>query len=206
MPDMDGFDVADALLSIPETERPQIVFVTAHDRHAVRAFEINAIDYVLKPYTVERIRKAVDRVRERQVYRANRTDEESGLKHVVSNSSNRQGQTMSDRYATRLVFKSRGRILFLPIDEIRWIESEENYVRICTGSESHLLRETIVHLESRLDPNSFLRVHRSTIVNLHYVKEVRNEPGGDASVVLTSGDKIAMGRSYKARIQKLLKG
>ena len=201
MPDMDGFDVVDALSVIPKVQRPQIVFVTANDRYAVRAFEIHAIDYVLKPYTVDRLRAAVDRVRERQASRGN----EESVKETGAIGSNGHGQKTSERYATRLVFKSRGRILFLPISEIRWIEAEENYVRICTGTESHLLRETIGHLESRLDPTSFLRVHRSSIVNLHYVKEVKNEPDGDATVILMSGEKIPMSRSYRARIQKLLK-
>jgi len=205
MHDMDGFDVVDALSSIPKAKRPQVVFVTANDRYAVRAFEIHAIDYVLKPYTLERLRKAVERVRERQATNTNGGGDKNDLSSAGPIELNDQNQRMSERYATRLVFKSRGRILFLPIHEIRWIEAEENYVRICTASESHLLRETIGHLESRLDPQLFLRVHRSAIVNLHCVKEVRNEPDGDATVVLLSGERIAMSRSYRARIQKLLK-
>ena len=205
MPDMDGFDVVDALSTIPKPRRPQVVFVTANDRYAVRAFEIHAIDYVLKPYTVERLRTTVDRVRERQAARTNGNEDASVAEPTGAGGTNGQEQKTAERYATRLVFKSRGRILFLPINEIRWIEAEENYVRICTASESHLLRETIGHLESRLDPQFFLRVHRSAIVNLHYVKEVKNEPDGDATVVLMSGEKVAMSRSYRARIQKLLK-
>ena len=104
-----------------------------------------------------------------------------------------------------MIFKSRGRILFLSVDDIRWIEAQENYVRICTGKDSHLLRETIGSLETRLDPNSFLRVHRSAIVNLHHVKEVKNESDGDATVVLKSGEQVPMSRSYRSKIQKLLK-
>ena len=205
MPDMDGFDVVDALSAMPKAKRPQIVFVTANDRYAVRAFEIHAIDYVLKPYTVERLRNAVDRVRERRAATGNATDSAKGAESLGINTTNGNGEKSSERYTTRLVFKSRGRILFLPTNEIRWIEAEENYVRICTAQESHLLRETIGHLESRLDPRSFLRVHRSAIVNMHYVKEVKNEADGDATVVLVGGERIAMSRSYRARIQKLLK-
>ena len=93
---------------------------------------------------------------------------------------------------TRIVYKSRGRILFLPISDIRWTKAEENCVRICTGAESHLLRKTIGHLESRLDPQNFLRVHRSAIVNLQYVSEVRPEVDGSATVVLIDGQKISM--------------
>ena len=104
-----------------------------------------------------------------------------------------------------MVFKSRGRVLFLSIEDIRWFEAEENYVRIHTASESHLLRETIGRLESRLDPRSFIRIHRSSIVNLQYVKEVKREANGDATVVLTGGEQIALSRSYRSRIQRLVK-
>lgn len=205
MADMDGFDVVEALSSIPEERRPQVVFVTANDRHAVRAFEIQAIDYVLKPYTMERLQTTLDRVRAQQASKENGSAEALELKNDTAHEVTGRDQKTTERYATRLVFKSRGRILFLPIKEIRWIEADENYVRICTGSESHLLRETIGHIESRLDPDSFLRVHRSAIVNLHYVKEVKNKPDGDATVILMSGEKIAMSRSHRARIHKLLK-
>lgn len=107
-------------------------------------------------------------------------------------------------YTSRMVFKSRGRIVFLPVDDIRWIQAEENYVRLHTSDQSHLLRETIGKIESRLDPRSFLRIHRSSIVNLQYVKEVKNEADGDANVLLLSGEKIPMSRSYRARLQKLM--
>jgi two-component system LytT family response regulator len=103
-----------------------------------------------------------------------------------------------------MVFKSRGRILFLPVSDIRWIGAEENYVRISTGSESHLLRETISRVEERLDPDMFLRVHRSTIVNLQFVKEVRTDPPSEFTVVMMNGEKISMSRSYHSRVGELL--
>jgi two-component system LytT family response regulator len=103
-----------------------------------------------------------------------------------------------------MVFKSRGSILFLPVSEIRWIAAEENYVRIATSSDTHLLRETMARLEERLDPEMFLRVHRSSIVNLQYVKEVRTESNGDFSVVLVNGQKVAMSRSYRSRVGEWL--
>jgi two-component system LytT family response regulator len=101
------------------------------------------------------------------------------------------------------VFKSRGRILFLPVSEIRWIGAEENYVRVSTGAETHLLRETMASMEKRLNPSIFLRVHRSAIVNLQYVKEVRTEARGDFIVQLQSGQKISMSRSYHSRIGEM---
>ncbi len=191
MPDMDGFDAVSALSSNPGSKLPQIVFVTANDKWAVRAFECHALDYLLKPFTAERLQAAVQRARDRLVSSQNQV----GSKMVSSG---------SEHYTTRMVFKSRGRILFLSVDDIRWIEAEENYVRLHTASQSHLLRETIGKLERRLDPQSFLRVHRSSIVNLHYVKEVKNETDGDATVLLISGEQIAMSRSYRSRIQRLM--
>jgi two-component system LytT family response regulator len=192
MPDMDGFDAVSALSCNPRGKLPHIVFVTANDKWAVRAFEVHALDYLLKPFTAERLEEAVQRARDCLV--AKKAD-------VGINVSSSAGE----RYTTRMVFKSRGRILFLSVDDIRWIEAEENYVRLHTSNESHLLRESIGRLEGRLDPQSFLRVHRSAIVNLHHVKEVKNESDGDASVLLMSGETIPMSRSYRSRIQRLMR-
>lgn len=192
MPDMDGFDAVSALSSNAGCKLPHIVFVTANDKWAVRAFEFHALDFLLKPFTAERLQAAVQRARESL---------ESSRHRVTDKTLIRE----SERYTTRMVFKSRGRILFLSVEDIRWIEAEENYVRLHTSEQSHLLRETIGRLERRLDPKSFLRVHRSSIVNLHYVKEVKNEADGDASVMLTSGERVSMSRSYRSRIQKLMK-
>jgi two-component system LytT family response regulator len=190
MPDMDGFDVIGALSAPSDFKMPQIIFTTAYDQYAVRAFEIHAIDYLLKPFTSERLRSAIERVRERKAEPAQgRVDMESAGPNP---------------YTTRIVFKSRGRILFLPVCDIRWIGAEENYVRICAGSESHLLRETMARLEKRLNPEMFLRVHRSAIVNLQFVKEVRNDQEGESMVVMTSGEKIPMSRGYRSRIQNWL--
>lgn len=189
MPGMDGFDVIGALTAIKGFTMPYIVFTTAYDQYAVRAFEIHAIDYLLKPFTCERLRSAIRRVREH----ASTGRLEPGKEGVQID--------QVGSYAARIVFKSRGRILFLPVSDIQWIAAEENYVRICTGSESHLLRETMASLEKRLDPQMFLRVHRSSIVNLQYVKEVRTENDGESSVMLLSGQKVAMSRTYRSRLQ-----
>ena len=192
MPDMDGFDIVSALSCDPEEKLPFIIFATANDKWAVRAFEFHAIDYLLKPFTIDRLCAAVQRVRERV---------------ATDKTASGSGAEISEpgRYTTRMVFKSRGRILFLSVNDIRWIEAEENYVRIHTETESHLLREPIGRLEGRLDPRSFLRVHRSSIVNLDYVKEVKNEASGDCSVVMVSGEKISMSRSYRSRVHRLVK-
>jgi two-component system, LytTR family, response regulator len=190
MPGMDGFDVVGAIAS-ESVPMPAIVFTTAYDQYALRAFEVHAVDYLLKPFTGERLNSAIQRVRERLA---------AGENLALPNGKSREASP----YTTRIVFKSRGRILFLPVSEIRWIGAEENYVRLSTERETHLLRETMAHLEERLDPLMFLRVHRSFIVNLQFVKEVRTEHDGESAVIMLDGQRIAMSRSYKSRILESL--
>ena len=187
MPGMDGFDIATELCSSNITPKPHIIFTTAHDQYALRAFEIHAVDYLLKPFTQERLSSAVERARKEILL----------VNHPPGNGAATHG---GSRYTTRIVFKSRGRIVFLPVSDIRWISAEENYVRICTQTETHLLRETMGRLEEKLDPDMFLRVHRSSIVNLQHVKEVRTEADGEYSVVLVNGEKLTMSRGYRSRI------
>ena len=191
MPGMDGLELIKSLCESPEAPMPSIVFTTAYDQYALRAFDVKAVDYLLKPYTAERLHSAVERVRNQ-------------IEYCNKNTAASADSTNGRNYADRIVFKSRGRILFLPVSEIRWIGAEENYVRICTASESHLLRETMASTEKRLDPRQFLRVHRSAIVNLRYIKEVRTEGKGDFVVHLLNGQKVTMSRSYHSRIGELL--
>ncbi len=192
MPGMDGLDLIAELSLSTGITLPRVILTTAYDHYALRAFELNATDYLLKPFSAERLRSAVMRARD-QLRAGERNDDRSQTRDGAP------GQ-----YTARIIFKSRGRILFLPVSDIRWIGAEENYVRICTGTETHLLRETMNSMEQRLDPETFLRVHRSAIVNLRYVKEVRTETRGDFMVHLINGQKLAMSRSYHARISELL--
>lgn len=191
MPGMDGFDVMGALSSQTEMQAPHVIFTTAYDQYAVRAFEVHAVDYLLKPFTYERLRTAIHRVRE-----------QSQLRQAPASANG--GGAVAGLYTNRIIFKSRGRILFLPVSDIRWIGAEGNYVRLSTATESHLLRETMARLEERLDPREFLRVHRSFIVNLQYVKEVRREANGDSVVILDRGNKVALGRSYRSLLNDQL--
>jgi two-component system, LytTR family, response regulator len=193
MPGMDGFDVVGALAEQKDVTAPRVIFTTAYDQYAVRAFEVNAVDYLLKPFTAERLRTAIQRVREQKLTRPPEPSNGGGANSAVS-----------AFYTNRIIFKSRGRILFLPVSDIRWIGAEGNYVRLSTANETHLLRETMAHLEERLDPKGFLRVHRSFIVNLKYVKEVRKEATGESVVVMDSGHKVALGRSYRAVLHRHL--
>lgn len=192
MPGMDGFDVVDALANHADVSLPRIIFTTAYDQYALRAFEVNAVDYLLKPFTPERLRSAIERVRE-----------QSQTRPPAASAGNGNGKGVNF-YTNRIVFKSRGRILFLPVSDIRWIGAEGNYVRLSTATETHLLRETMCHLQERLDPRGFLRVHRSFIVNLKYVKEVRREANGDSVVIMDSGQRVALGRSYRAALNEQL--
>lgn len=188
MPGTDAFALLDQLHADPALVPPRVIFTTAWDAYAIRAFERNAVDYLLKPFTVERLRVAVERARAEILASPKPADRRDDRHHSAS------------PYTTRIVFKSRGRILFLPVADIRWIGAEENYVRICTKAETHLLRQTMTDLEEKLDPAKFARVHRSAIVNLQYVKEVRRESRGDFAVVLVNGQKVPMSRSHHARI------
>ena len=191
MPELDGFGVISALSAEGDVALPRIIFTTAYDRYALRAFEINAIDYLLKPFTRERFSEALQRARQQLM---------ASKAAPVS-----AGRSIENNFETRLVFKSRGRILFLPVADIHWIGAEENYVRICTGRDNHLLRETMAHFETRLDPRHFLRVHRSAIVNLQHVKEIRSgSQEGDSFVLMQGGQKVPLSRGYRARISHLL--
>jgi two-component system LytT family response regulator len=192
MPGMDGFDIVGKLSGGAAFAMPRIIFTTAYDSYALRAFDIHAVDYLLKPFTAGRLHGAVQRARDQILASSQNGGRTASRPQEVSSKS------------PRIVFKSRGRILFLPTSEIRWIGAEENYVRISTGSESHLLRETMSGMEERLDPRTFMRVHRSAIVNLQYVKEVRTESQGEYTVLLFNGQKVAMSRSYHSRIGELM--
>ncbi len=192
MPGMDGFDIATELCSSKSVPPPHIIFTTAHDQYALRAFEIHAVDYLLKPFTRERLSSAVERARKEILL----VNQHPGGNGAVGRSGN--------SYTNRIVFKSRGRIVFLSVSDIRWISAEENYVRISTSTETHLLRETMAHLEEKLDPEMFLRVHRSSIVNLQHVKEVRTEADGEYAVLLLNGEKLTMSRGYHSRINEWL--
>ncbi len=190
MPGMDGFDLIGELAGRTDCQMPHIVFTTAYDQYAVRAFEIHAADYLLKPFTAERLRSAVRRVQEQM--------NAAEIQPAISNGH----RSNASRYTSRIVFKSRGCIVFLPVSDIRWIGAEENYVRICTEKETHLLRETMAHMEERLDPQMFLRVHRSAIVNLQYVKEIRTDQSGDLTVQMVNGQKVPMSRGYRSRVSE----
>jgi two-component system LytT family response regulator len=194
MPVLDGFGV---LAAIGVERMPVVIFVTAYDRYAVRAFEVHALDYILKPVDHERFQTALTHAR--ACIRAKDTAELG--RRVLALLEKRRHEPS---YVERLPIKSSDRIFFLSVEDIDWIEAADNYVRLHAGSRSHLLHETMTNLEKRLDPAQFLRVHRSRIVNVKRIKELHPLFHGEHIVVLQDGTRLSTGRSYRASMQKLL--
>lgn len=170
MPELGGFEVVAAL---DRSSMPAIVFVTAYDAHAIRAFEAQALDYMLKPVDAARLHQSVDRVR-----------------HQVARGA---------EYPERLAIRSRGRTVFIATAEVLYIEAAGNYASVQTKERHHLLRETLSNLESQLDPKRFVRIHRSTIVSVAAVREIRPWLGGDAIVVMSDGKELTLSRTYRDR-------
>ena len=196
MPRRTGLDVVQA---IGPDRMPAVVFVTAYDQYAVKAFEVEAVDYLLKPFDRERFEGAVERAR-KHLDAKNGGALTSQLMQLV-----RELQPAAASRQDRLVVKSGGRIFFLNIDEIDWIEAAGNYVRIHLGKDSHLLRETMNAVELRLDAKMFMRIHRSRIVNMERVKEVHPWLNGDYAVILSDGTKLMLSRGYRDKLQERLK-
>jgi two-component system, LytTR family, response regulator len=196
MPGLDGFDVIEA---VDKGSLPLVVFVTAYDEYAVRAFEVHALDYVLKPFDRERFGKALDRVREELGRGARNGGELEGkLAALLGELEDRR------RRLERIVVKSGGRVFFLRSEDVDWIEAAGNYVELHVGSESHLLRETMSKLESRLDPKLFVRIHRRTIVNVERIRQLEGVTHGEYVVVLKDGTRLGSSRGYRDAVQKML--
>jgi two-component system LytT family response regulator len=193
MPELDGFGVLSAL---DVEQLPSVIFVTAYDQYALRAFEVHALDYLLKPFDSERFSRALERARA-QIERRSISDLSHRLQSLIDDLKT------NPKYAERLVIKTAGRIFFLGVEEIDWIEAADNYVRLHSGRDTHLLRETMNSLESKLDPSQFLRVQRSTIINVRRIKELHPLFRGEYEIVLKDGTRLASGRGYRDRLQEL---
>jgi two-component system LytT family response regulator len=187
MPERDGFDV---VAEVGVDAVPAIVFVTAYDRYAVRAFEVHAVDYLLKPFDEERFREAVTRAKRRA--RRGRDEVDARIRAAIAE--------LRPCYVDRITVRSGERLLLVRAEEIDWIEAEGNYVKLHAGAETHMVRETIGGLEARLDPARFARTHRSTIVNLDRVREIEPTFHGDYRVVLRNGTKLPLSRTYRDRV------
>ncbi len=193
VPELDGFGVVEAIAQEP---RPGIIFVTAYDRYALRAFEVHALDYLLKPFDRERFQKALGRARA-EVGRSRSEEVSEQLRALL------QDARAKSKYLDRVVIKSGGRVFFLRVEEIDWIEAAGNYLKLHCAGEAHLLRETMNSLETRLDPAKFLRIHRSTMVNIERIQELQPWFHGDYAVLLRDGTRLTLSRSYRQKLHDL---
>lgn len=199
MPDLDGFQV---LGEISPREMPAVIFTSAYDQYAIRAFEAHALDYLLKPFDKDRLHTAIQRARIELAKSENR-DMTHKLLELLSHIRSGADTATTDSQ-DRLVIKAKGRVIFLDLEEIDWVEAAANYVRLNVGKESYLLRETISRTSERLDPNQFIRIHRSTIVNVRKIKELIPVNSGEYIVVLKNGKELSCSRGYRAFLQKVI--
>lgn len=197
MPELDGFGV---LREVGVEAAPTVVFVTAFDQYALRAFDVHAIDYLLKPFTDDRFRQSLDRAKQ-QVRQGRLEDLSRKLAALLDHD---EVASARERYLDRLVVKSGGKVTLLPVGEIEWIDAEGDYVRIHVGKTWHLLRETMKNLEDQLDSARFVRIHRSTIVNLEKVKELQPFFRGEYVVVLHNGTTLKLSRGYRDNLEARL--
>lgn len=209
MPGMDGFGV----LSRIELERiSAVIFVTAYDAYALKAFEVHALDYLLKPFTDERFREALARAKSHVELREARGLAES-LRAFLRGRAGSEDETAAPvnvvrkgSYLTRFMVKLGGRVIFINPSDVDWIEADNYYVKLHVGGRAHLLRLSMKELEERLDPKTFWRTHRSAIINLDRVKELHQHPSGEYVVVLRDGTELKLSRARRERLQELLMG
>jgi two-component system LytT family response regulator len=194
MPELDGFEVLDAL---PPDVQPAVIFVTAYDEYAVRAFAVSAVDYLLKPVEPARFTAAVDRALARR---------EGGQRGIDAAFRALMTEVQALRgHARRFVVRDGHRLLFIPADQVDWIDAAGNYVRLHAGGRSHLLRETMKSVEARLDPERFVRVHRSAIVNLERIASMEPYFHGEYVLTLRDGTRLNSSRSQSARLRALIR-
>lgn len=194
MPGLDGLAVSRLLKA---GRAPFLIFVTAYEQYAVQAFQVQALDYLLKPFDEERLREALQRAKEQL-----RTQQQGEIGQQVQALLNEL--QAKAKYLERFVIRTSGRILHLKTSEVGWIEAEGNYVRLHIGKDSQLLRETITNLEPQLDPAQFRRIHRSTIVRLDQIRELRPCFHGEYQVTLLDGTEVTMSRNYREKLPELL--
>ena len=196
MPEMDGFEV---LTAVDASRIPMVVFVTAYDQYAVRAFEVHAVDYLLKPFDRERFDRTLQHAKA-QLRLERRGDVSDRILALL------EEQKAKTKYLERVVIKANGRVFFLKTSEIDWIAAAGNYVSLHVKKESYLLRETIGGMEAQLDPATFPRIHRSQIVNLNRIRELHPWSHGEYHVILHDGSQLTLSRTYRDRLQELLGG
>ena len=192
LPELDGFGVLNAL---PADARPRVVFVTAYDQYAIAAFEVNAVDYLLKPVESSRFDQALDRTRLRALGKAS----EAELEQMLASLRARRG------YAARVVVRTGSAARFVDVADIQWIEARGNYLRLHLPSARHLVRETLRDFSARLDPGAFVRIHRSIVVNLAAIAAVEPHFHGEYVLTLRNGQRLQSSRTYSAGLRSLLR-
>ncbi|MDY7230033.1 LytR/AlgR family response regulator transcription factor [Hyalangium rubrum] len=196
----DGFQV---LSELGDERTAAVIFVTAYENYALKAFEFRALDYLLKPFDDERFAQVLARAKEHvkgvRVQRAARE-----LAEMLGTSLPAPTPPPAPRYVERLVLKDMGRMAFLPVGEIDWLEAEDNYIQVHAGAQKHLVRQSLREMEEELDPRRFVRIHRSTIVNVERVKELRPLFHGEYQVTLHDGTSLKLSRGYRERLDALL--
>jgi two-component system, LytTR family, response regulator len=197
MPEMDGFGVVEA---VGPHRMPLVVFVTAYDQYALSAFEVNAVDYLLKPFDLDRFHTALERVRTR-------------LQHPAGAKWAENLEAMLERvrrptvdYPDRFLVRSGRRYVFVRVDEIDWIGAADNYLELHLDKRVHLLRETMSAMEGRLDPRRFMRIHRSAIVNVDRIRAIESWGKGEYLVIMNDGTQVNSSRAYRDRIASLMRG
>jgi len=195
MPGMDGFEVVE---NLERAKMPAVVFVTAHDAHALRAFEIHALDFLLKPFDQTRFEKALERARGHLSRDKSTTVLDSRLVTLLEELHEER------KYSERLIVKSSGRVFFVRTEEIDWVEASGNYVKIHTKSDAHLLRESMKNMEAKLDPKTFVRIHRSAIVNIDHIKELEPWFHGEYIVIMRDGTRLTASRVFSDRLSALI--
>jgi two-component system LytT family response regulator len=204
IPEITGFELLD---SLDRFDPPIVIFVTAHDEFALRAFDVHALDYLLKPFDDERFHEALNRARAhlRDKDAANLRRRLRDFLHETHDLGRSEPTTnYSTRRLTRIVVKEGDRILFLKVDDVDWIEAADYYAKIHVGTSTYLIRETLANLEMQLDPERFIRIHRSTIVNLDRVQEMQPWFHGAFVVILVDGTELRLSRSRREHLQSRL--
>jgi two-component system LytT family response regulator len=194
MPELDGFDV---VRGVGAEAMPLTVFVTAYDEYAVRAFEVHALDYLLKPVDAEHIARAVERVRKSLA--ASDASGDGRLRTLLEQFADER------RYLRRVPVPAEGRLIIVRVEEIDWISAADNYVTLHVGRREFLLRRTLAWLEGELDPNEFVRIHRGTVVRVDRVRELVPESHGDYTARLADGTDLAVSRNHWARLKQVFR-
>jgi two-component system LytT family response regulator len=194
LPERNGFDV---LSDLGPGNLPAIVFVTAYDRYAVKAFEVHAIDYLLKPFDAERFEQALNRAKEQIGRRAAANDQGETIRELLSS------LRPESAGPKRISVKTSGKLIFIRTDEIDCVEAADNYVKVRTGSEVHVVRDTMSAFEARLPADDFVRVSRSCIINVDRIKELQPLEYGEYEVVLQDGVRVRLTRGYRQNLQRL---